>query len=81
MRPEAIVETKVKNELVTEEKKNDEPKEVIKIVEILSKNKKTTEELLQELADPNFSKTKLGKLLDQLTQSNRIKREGKYFSV
>jgi len=92
MRPEAVLEAKVvegtakvgadssqKLGMTSETISPKDPAEVTKIIGILSKNKKTTEELLQELADPNFSKTKLGKLLDQLTQDNRIKREGKFF--
>ena len=80
MRPEAVVEAKPKEETTETSVTKDSP-EVTKIIEILSKGKKTTEEILTEMNDTNFSKTKLGKLLTQLTDENRIARDGKLFFI
>lgn len=79
MRAEAVIEKPKEEKAETTSPKD--PAEVTKILEILSKNKSTTDELLPELTTMGLSKTKLAKLLDQLTQENRIKREGKFFFV
>jgi lysyl-tRNA synthetase class 2 len=54
-----------------------------KIMDVLNaaSTGKTSIEILSEIGDANLSKTKLEKILNQLTESKRVVREGKYFSA
>ena len=81
MRPE-VIETK-KEEVAAAENKSDDPKEVQQVLAVLaaSEGGKTSVEIMEAIGDSSLSKTKLGKLLDQLTESKRITREGKLFSL
>jgi lysyl-tRNA synthetase class 2 len=78
MRPEAKV-VPVPVETVTS---NTDPVEVQKVMEIMrsANTGKTSVEILAEFGDAGMSKTKLEKILNQLTESKRLSREGKYFS-
>ncbi|HEY6162094.1 MAG TPA: lysine--tRNA ligase [Bacteroidia bacterium] len=82
MQPEQVVETK-KEETPAAGNKSDDPKEVQQILAVLAKDGagKTSVEIMEAIGDSSLSKTKLGKLLDQLTESKRITREGKIFSL
>jgi lysyl-tRNA synthetase class 2 len=80
MRPEAkAVEVPVEKTAST----TTDPPEVQKIMNILkaASTGKTSVEILAEIGDAGLSKTKLEKILNQLTESKRLVREGKLFSV
>jgi len=79
MRPEAKAVTAPVETATT----NTDPPEVQKIMQILrsASTGKTSVEILAEFGDASMSKTKLEKFLNQLTESKRLVREGKLFSV
>ncbi|MFI5164102.1 MAG: lysine--tRNA ligase [Bacteroidia bacterium] len=60
-----------------------DPIEIQKIMQVMrSANAgKTSVEILAEIGDASMSKTKLEKILNQLTENKRLTREGKYFSI
>ena len=78
MRPEAVKVVAVE----TENKNADSP-EVKKIISVLSSSSrgKTSVEILADMGDTSLSKTKLEKILNQLTEEKRLSREGKLFSI
>lgn len=76
MRPE------VKTVPVESDKNSSDPPEVQKVLKALEGSSgKTSVEILADLGDAGLSKTKLEKLLNQMTESGRLKREGKLFSI
>ncbi len=85
MRPEAkgIETPKSKEETIAVENKKADSPEVQKIISVLTSSSagKTSVEILAEMGDASLSKTKLEKILNQLTESKRLVREGKYFSL
>jgi len=80
MKPEVL---KVIAPVVEAESKTEDSSEVIRIIQILrtSATGKTSVEILAEMNDAAMSKTKLEKILNQLTESKRLVREGKLFSI
>jgi lysyl-tRNA synthetase, class II len=84
MRPEKPAETPLEvKETAAALSSNGSPEEN-KIIELLSREsgaKKTSAEILEALGDTGMSKTKLGKLLDQMVENKKLVRDGKFFSV
>jgi lysyl-tRNA synthetase class 2 len=63
---------------------NNASAEAMKVLNVLSKeagSKKTSAEILEAIGDPGLSKTKLGKLLDQMVEHKQLVRDGKFFSI
>lgn len=88
MRPErsenaTTTQAETKTPLAEIPVQNTDTPEVQKILAILnlSSNGKTSVEILTEMGDADLSKTKLEKILNQLTESKRLIREGKLFSA
>ncbi len=79
MRPEVV---KVAAPVEIENKSVDSP-EIQKIISVLNSaaTGKTSVEILAEMGDATLSKTKLEKMLNQLTEEKRLTREGKIFSL
>ena len=84
MRPEVKSITKDTEKIIEQE----DTLEVQKVIEILQKEnpdfiqgKRTITEIAEEIGEGAMSKTKIEKVLKELTDSKRVIRDGKYFSL